>query len=121
VILPQDQPVSYFRNQTEGGRSLTLRLEGTLSNRDAVGARVVVESGRRRRFAWRMGGGSYQSASDPRLHIRLGMAETIDSVEVTWPSGRVDRFHHLDAGAGYLLREGDPRPHPLPGFGRSAP
>src|SRR4029077_4962883 len=103
VILPQDQPVSYFHNQTEGGRSLTLRLEGTISNRDAVGARVVVESGRRRRFAWRKAGGSYQSASDPRLHIGLGMADTIDSIEVTWPSGRVDRYRGLEPGGGYGL------------------
>src|SRR4029077_13804485 len=79
VILPQNQPLAYFHNQTDGGRSLTLLLEGTSSNRDAVGTRVVVESGGRRQFAWRMGGGSYQSASDPRLHIGLGTADRVDA------------------------------------------
>ena len=107
VILPQAQPMVYFHNQTEGGRSLTLLLEGTSSNRDAVGARVVVESGGRRQFAWRTGGGSYQSASDPRIHFGLGTADRVDSVEVTWPSGRVDRYTGLQPGRGYRLREGD--------------
>src|SRR4029077_18984990 len=64
LILPQNQPLVYFHNQSEGGRSLTLLLEGTSSNRDAVGARVVVELGGRRQYAWRTGGGSYQSASE---------------------------------------------------------
>jgi enediyne biosynthesis protein E4 len=118
VILPQNQPLVYFHNQTEGGRSLTLLLEGTSSNRDAVGARVVVESGKRRLVAWRTGGGSYQSASDSRLQFGLGTADSVDSVEVTWPSGRVDRYNGLEPGRGYRLREGDPFSKALPGFRR---
>ncbi len=117
VILPHNQPLAYFHNQTDGGRSLTLLLEGTSSNRDAVGARVVVESGGRRQFAWRMGGGSYQSASDPRIHFGLGTANRVDVVEVTWPSGRVDRYAGLQPGRGYRLREGDASAKALPGFG----
>jgi enediyne biosynthesis protein E4 len=118
IMLPQNQPVVYFCNRTGGGRSLTLLLQGTSSNRDAVGARVVVESGKRRQFAWRTGGGSYQSASDPRLHIGLGTSDRVDSVEVTWPSGRVDRYTGLEPGRGYRLREGDQSSHALPGFRR---
>ena len=118
VIVPQNQPLVYFHNQTEGGRSLTLLLEGTSSNRDAVGARVVVESGGRRQFASRSGGGSYQSASDPRLNIGLGTADHVDAVEVTWPSGRVDRYTGLQPGRGYRLRERDSSSQPLPGFRR---
>ncbi len=118
VIVAQNQPVVYFHNQTEGGRSLTLLLEGTSSNRDAVGTRVAVESGERRQVAWRTGGGSYQSASDPRLHFGLGMADHVDSVEVTWPSGRVDRYTGLEPGRGYRLRERDPSAKALPGFGK---
>jgi enediyne biosynthesis protein E4 len=118
VIVAQNQPMVYFHNRTQGGRSLTLQLEGTCSNRGAVGARVAVESGKRRQFAWRTGGGSYQSASDPRLHFGLGIADHVDSVEVTWPSGRVDRYTGLEPGGGYRLREKDPSPKPLPGFGQ---
>ena len=116
LILSQGQPLAYFHNRTQGGRSVTFRLEGSSSNRDAVGARVVVDAGGRRRFAWRIGGGSFQSASDPRLHFGLGSTDRIKEVEVTWPSGKVDRYRDLAPDAGYLLREGDREPHPLAGF-----
>jgi tetratricopeptide (TPR) repeat protein len=116
VIIAQNQPLVYFHNQTEGGRSLTLLLEGTCSNRDAVGARVAVECGKRRQVAWRTGGGSYQSASDPRLHFGLGMTDRVDAVEVTWPSGRVDRYMGLEPGRGYRIRERDPLAQAQPGF-----
>jgi tetratricopeptide (TPR) repeat protein len=116
LILPQNEPLALLRNQTEGGHALTLRLVGTTSNRDAVGARVTVTAGGVARTGWQVGGGSYQSANDPRLHFGLGTADRADSVEVRWPSGRVDRFEALKADTGYLLREGDPEPKPLPGF-----
>ncbi len=45
VILPQNEPLAYFHNQTEGaGHFVTFRLEGTKSNRDGVGARLTVKS-----------------------------------------------------------------------------
>ncbi|HEX3447964.1 MAG TPA: FG-GAP-like repeat-containing protein [Isosphaeraceae bacterium] len=116
LILPQNQPLVYYHNQSDGGRSLTLLLEGTSSNRDAVGARVVVEFDGRRQYAWRTGGGSYQSASESRIHLGLGAVDRVDLVEVTWPSGRVDRYTGLQAGRGYRLREGDPSSKTLPGF-----
>ena len=85
---------------------MTLRLEGTASNRDAVGARVTVTAGDRARVAWRLGGGSYQAAGDPRLHFGLGDADRVESIEIRWPSGRIDRLGPLQANAGYLIREG---------------
>jgi tetratricopeptide (TPR) repeat protein len=117
VVVSQGEPLVYLRNTTSGGHYLVLGLEGTRSARDAVGARIVVSSGGRRRSAWRFGGGSYLSASDPRLHFGTGDQDRAESVEVSWPSGRTDHFDDLKADAGYLLREGHPRPQPLPGFG----
>jgi len=116
LVVSLDRPLAYFHNRTEGGRFVTLRLEGTASNRDGVGARVTVTSGGRRQVAQRVGGGSYQSASDPRLHFGLGAADRVETVEVAWPSGRVDRFRDLAADAGYLLREGHDEATPLQGF-----
>ncbi len=116
LIQSHNQPLAYLHNRTVGVRSLTLRLDGRGPDRDAVGARVAVVAGGRRLVAWRTGGGSFQSASDPRLHFGLGPAPRVESVEVTWPSGRVDRHAGLEPGAGYLLREGQSRPEPLEGF-----
>jgi tetratricopeptide (TPR) repeat protein len=118
VILSQNQPLAYFHNRTIGGHWLTLKLEGTGSNRDAVGARVMIRAGGRSQTAWRFGGGSYQSASDPRLHFGLGQADQALEIEVTWPSGRADRYEELAAGTGYVLREGESKPRRLLGFAR---
>jgi enediyne biosynthesis protein E4 len=118
LIVSQGGPLAYFHNRTRGGHWLALRLEGTASNRDAVGARVAITVGGRRQVAQRLGGGSYLSAGDGRLHFGLGPARRVDRVEVAWPSGRVDHFEGLAADAGYLLREGESQPCPLAGFGR---
>ena len=121
LILSHNEPLAYFHNRTEGGRSLTLRLEGRGSNRDAVGARVTVVTAGRRLVAWRTGGGSYQSACDPRLHFGLGDADRIQTVEILWPSGHVDRFHDLRVDAGYLVREGASQPESQTGFVQTGP
>ncbi len=113
VAIAQNRPLVYFHNQTPRGHFLTFQLEGTRSNRDAVGAVVTVTAGGRSRRAWRYGGGSYQSASDPRVHFGLD-GNTVEQVEVHWPSGQIDRFGALKIDRGYRLREGDTTPTPLP-------
>jgi enediyne biosynthesis protein E4 len=119
LIVAQDGPLAYFHNRTrQAGRFVTLRLEGTTSNRDGVGALVAVTSGGRRQVAQRLGGGSYLSANDPRLHFGLNESDRVEEVDVRWPSGRIDRWQSLLAGTGYSLREGDPKPRPLAGFAR---
>ena len=121
LLVAQNEPLIYLHNRTDRpGRSLTLLLEGATSNRDAVGAVVTVDSGGRRQTAWRTGGGSYQSASDPRLHFGLGTADRADRVEVHWPAGRRDVLEVLPPG-GYRLREGESRPRPLKGWPRPGP
>ena len=121
LVLEQNKPLAYFHNRTPGGHFLTLRLEGTSSNRDGVGARVAVVAGGRRQVGQRTGGGSYQSACDPRLHFGLAGAMTVDRIDVRWPSGREERYEALPADTGYLLREGSGRAHPLPGFAPALP
>jgi enediyne biosynthesis protein E4 len=106
LVLPQNDPLVFLHNRSKAGHFVTLTLEGTASNRDAVGARVVITAGSEKSVAQRMGGGSYLSAGDPRLHFGLGSANRIESMEVHWPSGRVDRIHDLAADTGYRLREG---------------
>jgi hypothetical protein len=118
VLIAQNEPLVYLHNRPEGGHSVTLALEGTRSNRDGIGAVVAVEAGGRRQVFPRYGGGSYQAASDPRLHVGLGDSTRIEAIEVRWPSGALDRFADLVADTGYLLCEGASEPRPLAGFPR---
>lgn len=69
-----------------------------------------------RQFRWRIGGGSYESASDSRLHIGIGAAVVIDRLEVFWPSGSIQRFTNLAVDRGYSLREGEARLCRIPGL-----
>jgi hypothetical protein len=116
LVVAQNEPLAFFHNQSQAGHFLTLRLEGTTSNRDAVGARVTVQCAGLARVAQRTGGGSFQSAGDPRLHFGLGSSTSVDRVEVRWPSGRTDRYPGLKADVGYLLREGQEAALPLAGW-----
>jgi hypothetical protein len=106
ALLAHNRPLVYMENRSEAGHFLDVILEGTASNRDAVGARVAVWAGGMRQVAVRFGGGSYQSASDRTLHIGLGTMDRIDVMEVRWPSGRTDRFEGLRADACYWVSEG---------------
>lgn len=113
LIVPQGEPLLHAVNRSHAGHFVSLTLEGTVSNRDAVGSAVTVFAGGRRQTGWRSGGGSYQSANDPRLHFGLGESDTLDAVEVRWPSGQTNRFTNLPADRAYRLREGDAQAKPL--------
>ncbi len=123
LLLGHNEPLAYLHNRSVSGHHVTFALEGTKawSNRDAVGARVTVSVAGRRLVAWRVGGGSYQSAGDSRMHFGPRDADRIETVEVSWPSGQVDRFHDLRADQGYLIREGASAPVSLLGFTRTGP
>ena len=121
VIVPHRTPLAFFHNQTNSGsHTVDFLLEGTRSNRDGVGAVVTIKAGGRIRRGWRFGGGSFQSASDPRLHFGLGQ-DRIDEVEVRWPSGQVDRFANLESDRSYRLREGKETPTVLESLSRRQP
>jgi tetratricopeptide (TPR) repeat protein len=121
LIVGENSSLAFLHNQSAASNHwLILALEGTASNRDAVGARVAVTTAGRTLVAARFGGGSYLSASDRRLHFGLGSVRSVDRVEVAWPSGRRDTYQTLAADGGYSLREGDSAPKPLAGFRHEA-
>jgi hypothetical protein len=81
--------------RNEGGNRnnwLGLELVATRSNPGAVGALITWEAGGVRRSRLKTGGGSYLASHDPREILGLGKAAKVDSVEIKWPSGRVDRL-----------------------------
>ncbi len=108
MIVSEGTPLAYFHNQGPVGHAITFKLEGAspASNRDAVGARVIVTAGGHGQTAVRFGGGSFLSSCDDRLHFGLGEALAVETVEIHWPSGRVDHHKDLKADSAYRLREG---------------
>jgi hypothetical protein len=65
---------------------------GPKSPRDAVGATVYLTAGGKPQRGDVVAGGSYASTHDPRVHFGLGDATAIDSIEIHWPSGSVEKF-----------------------------
>jgi predicted nucleotidyltransferase len=95
-----------LRNDASGGHWVTLRLEGTKSNRSAIGAKVTIQSGGRRQVAEVRSGGSYISHNDLRVHFGLGAATAVDQVTIRWPNGETSASGTLAADRFYLAREG---------------
>jgi len=90
VNVSEGRPVLLRNNMNQSGRGrhwLTLKLIGTKSNRDGIGARVIARVGNKMQYHYLRGGGSYLSVSDRRIHLGLGSATKVDSIEITWPSG----------------------------------
>ena len=100
-----DRP-TLLHNESAGGHWVTFRLVGTKSNRDAIGARVIVTAGGRRQTVEVRSGGSYMSHNDLRAHIGLGDAVRLDRVEIKWPSGLTETVGGLAADRFYVAREG---------------
>jgi len=81
--------------RNDGGNAnhwLEVFLAGTKSNRDGVGSTVRLTSEGFKQMKQRQGGSGYMSASDPRIHFGLGQRRSIESLEITWPSGSVDKL-----------------------------
>jgi hypothetical protein len=83
-----------------------MRLVGTKSNRDGIGARVEIEAGGMRQVDEVRSGGSYLSQGDLRLHLGLGDATRVERVTVRWPSGTVDRMTGIPANRHVVIQEG---------------
>ncbi|HMK30920.1 MAG TPA: CRTAC1 family protein [Terriglobales bacterium] len=106
VITSMNAPVSLLVNQQKyPNHWIAFKTVGTRSNRDGIGARITVKAGARTWVDEVRSGSSYNSNSDMRVHFGLGSNQKIDSVEVRWPSGLVERFSDLKVDAIHTLQE----------------
>jgi len=109
VVSALGAPAELWRNESSAGHWLELRLVGTRSNRDGIGAVVKLEqaSGTRWRQQWNHAttGFGYASASAGPLHFGLGSATSVDLVEIRWPSGTRQRLEKVAADQVVTVRE----------------
>jgi len=87
AIMNLEENVAIYRNDGKSGNQITLKLEGTTSNRNGVGATVKVTAGDKTWMRQLMPGTGYHSYDQPILHFGLGDARKIDQVTVHWPGG----------------------------------
>jgi hypothetical protein len=107
VVTTNGGPVHLYRTDLQAPhRSVRLRLVGTVSNRDGIGARVTARVGKTSASRMVRTGSSYLSQSELPLTFGLGTAAKAEDVTVQWPSGRRDHLGALDAGVEYTVTEG---------------
>ncbi len=104
-------PAYLFRNDALDGaaasnRSLRIKLIGTKSNRDGIGATVKLTAGGETQTQMLRSGSSYLSASELVLTFGLGQRDKADAIEIHWPSGQLDRLSAVPAGATITATEG---------------
>ncbi len=109
LILNMNDLPSLLHN--EGGNKqnwIKIKLIGTKCNRTAIGARARVVTGKHSQIDEVHSGTSVMSQSDLRLHFGLGSADTVDLLEIKWPTTqKIERFTQVKANQILTIREGD--------------
>jgi hypothetical protein len=108
VVTALSAPAELWINDSpDGNHWLELALQGTKSNRDAIGARVRVVAGGRTQFNHVTTASGYASSSAGPLHFGLGAAKLADEIEIRWPSGVVQKFKNVHADRIVRIKESD--------------
>jgi hypothetical protein len=110
AVSNSDQRAVLLRNDGGNARHyLRLRLTGTRSNRDAIGAKVTVTAGGKRQVEEVRSGTSYLSQNELTLHFGLGAATKAEKVEIRWPSGKVQVMNGVAADQTLAVKEPEGR------------
>jgi len=107
LVINNGEPPLLLRN--DGGNKnnwLGLQLVATKSNPGAVGAMITWTAGGVKRARLKTSGGSYLSSHDPREILGIGQAAKLDSVEIKWPSGQVDKLTDVPINKYVKVTEG---------------
>ncbi len=105
LLTANGGPAHLYRNQGGSNHSLRVKLIGTKSNRDGIGAVVRVNSGNDHQWQMLRSGSSYLSQSELVLTFGLATATKADSVEVQWPSGEVQKLSNVPANEMITVEE----------------
>jgi len=106
LITTNGGPAHLYLSEGVTNQSLRLKLVGTKSNRDGIGAIVRVASGADKQWAMMKSGSSYLSQSELILTFGLGTKSKADAIEIQWPSGQTDKLTNVNAGQTITVEEG---------------
>jgi enediyne biosynthesis protein E4 len=106
LVSTNGGPAALFKNTGATNHSLRIKLVGTKSNRDGLGATVRVTNGADTQAKMLASGGSYLSSSELILTFGLGDHAKADSIEIRWPSGQIDHAANVAADQIITVKEG---------------
>lgn len=105
VVGSLNEPLIVYRNDGSSGNSFRVRLRGTKSNAQGIGARVIATTPAGRQVREIRCGGGFLDADEASVHFGLGADTELSSLEVRWPSGIRQRFAKLAANRLYTITE----------------
>lgn len=109
LVLPVEGPAVLLANRSEPiGGWIGFRLRGSRSNRDAIGAKLIMRACGSSQTETVRNGGSYLSHNDPRVHFGLNNCSEVDQVFIQWPSGQAQTLTHLNPGRYLTVDEPGP-------------
>ena len=107
IVNLNDNGALIRNNKGNNSNWIFLDLIGETSNRDGIGTRVTLISGGIKQFAQKKSSSGYLSQNDPRMHFGLGNNEMIESIEIIWPSGKVQLLENIKAGQFLIVKESE--------------
>ena len=118
LVTENDGPVHLWRNDLQDIATLRVALQGTGGNLDAIGAEVIAYVDGLKMVRRIRTGSSYLSSSEKTVTFGLGNHDAVDSVNVTWPNGEVNRFYNIDKNQELLIVQGEDGFSTIPQPGR---
>jgi enediyne biosynthesis protein E4 len=106
LLTTNSGPAYLFHNEGGANHSLRIKLVGTKSSRDGIGAVVRVISGGDKQWKMLRSGSSYLSQSELVLTFGLAAQTRADAIEIQWPSGQVDKLSNISGGQTVTVQEG---------------
>jgi hypothetical protein len=106
IVANQRGPLLLYKNTVVPGNEwIEFELEGTKSNRSAIGAQVTLEWNGQKQIQQVSGGSGFAAQDDRRLHFGLGKNPQIEGAVIRWPSGRVQSLKGIVANKLYKVKE----------------
>ncbi len=113
-----NEPSMSLESDRDRGQFVTLRLRGTASHRDAIGARVVISLRTDNQTSQLMrtvyAGHGFLSQSSKTLHFGLDPGAALQEVTVRWPNGQLERIEGVQPNAHWTVVEGSGRAEVVP-------
>jgi enediyne biosynthesis protein E4 len=105
IVNLNDRGAFLRNNKGNQNNWISLKLVGTTSNRDGIGARVKIRYGDKVQTSQKKSTTGYLSQNDPRMHFGLAKNMMIDQIEIKWPSGKVQILNNIKANQILTIKE----------------
>lgn len=107
IVNLEEKAILLRNNKGNNNHWISLNLIGEESNRDAIGTRITISAGGKKQYTQKVSASGYLSQNDPRIHFGLGNETKVDTIEIVWPTGKIQKLTNIDAGQVLTIKESE--------------